>query len=126
MKGVTILLTNKGRVYWNTKRKHAEIVFIEDTQNPQEITKLFIKNSPCSKCAQHLIAYFKFCDTKPDIFNGKIYRQGIKDDEGLRDLMKEDFNTQVWEFFKQDPQNTYANPEKYLLRLRNVDTCTCK
>ena len=120
MKGVTILLTNEGRVYRNTKRKHAEIVFIEDTQNPEEITKLFIKNSPCSKCAQHLIAYFKFCDIKPDIFIGRIYRQGIKeDDEGLRDLMKEGFNIQVWESFQQYPQNTYANPEKYLLQLRN-------
>ena len=120
MKGVTILLTNEGRVYWNTKRKHAEIVFIEDTQNPKEVTKLSIKTSPCSNCAQHLIAYFKFCDIKPDIFIGKIYRQRIKgDDEGLQDLMKEGFNIQVWESFQQDPQNTYANPEKYLLRLRN-------
>ena len=115
MKGVTILLTNEGRVYWNTKRKHAEIGFIEDTQNPKEVTKLPIKNSP-----QCLIAYFKFCDIKPDIFIGKMYRQGIKeDDEGLQDLIKEGFNIEVWESFQQDPQNTYANPEKYLLQLRN-------
>ena len=39
--------------------------------------------------------------------------------------MKEGFNIQVWESFQQDLQNTYANPEKYLLQLRNEENVYC-
>ena len=103
MKGVTLLRTNKGKVYRSTLTRHAEIVFIENTPNPVDITELWITNSPCSDCAQCLITHFKSCHTKPDIFIGKIYQQK-KDDEGLQDLMKEGFNLNVWESFQQDPQ----------------------
>ena len=102
---VTLLRTNKGRVHINSRTRHAEIDFIENTPNPEDITGLWITNSPCYNCAQHLITHFKSCDTKPNIFIGKIYQQEKeKNDEGLLDLMKEGFNIQVWESFQQDPK----------------------
>ena len=107
MKGVTILhaRTNKGKVYRSSLTRHAEIVFIENKPNPEDITGLWITNSPCSDCAQRLITHFKSCHTKPDIFIGKIYQQEKeKNDEGLLDLMKEGFNIEVWESFQQDPK----------------------
>ena len=108
MKGVTLLRTNKGKVYRSSRTRHAEIVFIENTPNPEDITGLWITNSPCYNCAQHLIKHFESYHTKPDtlcIFIGNIYRQQKeKDDEGLQDLMKEGFNIDVWESFQQDPQ----------------------
>ena len=118
MKGVRILhaQTNKGKVYRSSQTRHAEIVFIENTPNPEDITGLWITNSPCYNCAQRLITHFKSCHTKPDIFIGKIYQQQKKeDDEGLQDLMKEGFNIQVWESFQQDPQIT----RNFLLQLRS-------
>ena len=108
MKCVTLLRTNKGRVRINSRKKDAEIVFIKDTPNPEDITGLWITNSPCYNCAQHLIKHFKSCRKKPDIFIGNIYQQEKekmkKNDEGLQDLMKEGFKIQVWESFQQDPQ----------------------
>lgn len=117
MKRVTLLRTNKGRVHINYPPRHAEIVFIENTPNPVDITGLWITNSPCYNCAQHLITHFKSRHTKPDIFIGKIYQQQKKeDDEGLQDLMKEGFNIDVWESFQQDPQ-TVREIRKYLFDL---------
>lgn len=108
MEDVTLLRTNKGRVHINSLARHAEIVFIKDTPNPEDVTGLWITNSPCYNCAQHLIKHFKSCCKKPDIFIGKIYQQEKekmkKNDEGLQDLMKERFEIQVWESFQQDPQ----------------------
>ena len=95
MKGVTILhaRTNKGKNYKSSLTRHSEIVFIE--------------NSPCYNCAQHLITHFKSCHTKPDMFIGNIYQQQNKeDDKGLQDLMKECCDIQVWESFHQDLQIT--------------------
>ena len=104
MEGVTLLWTNKGRVHINSLTRHAEIVFIKDTPNPEDITGLWITNSPCYNCAQHLIKHFKSCHPKPDIFIGNIYQQEKekmkKNDEGLQDLMKEGFKIQVWESFQ--------------------------
>ena len=107
MNRVTLLRTNKGRVHINSLTRHAEIVFVEDpdTPNPEDITGLWITNSPCYNCAQRLIKHFKSCRTKPDIFIGNIYQQEKeKNDEGLLDLMKEGFKIQVWESFQQDPK----------------------
>ena len=109
MKRVTLLRTNEGKISKTTViKRHAEIEFIENTPNPEDITELWITNSPCYNCAQHLIQHFKSCHTKPDIFIGKIYQQEKekmkRNDEGLQDLMKEGFNIQVWESFQQDPQ----------------------
>ena len=117
MKRVTLLRTNKGKVYRSTLTRHAEIVFIENTPNPCFITGLWITNSPCSDCAQHLIAHFQSCHTKPDIFIGKIYQQQKeKDDEGLQDLKKEGFNIKVWKSFPHDPQ-TEREISNYLFGL---------
>ena len=107
MNRVTLLRTNKGRVHINSLTRHAEIVFVEDpdTPNPEDITGLWITNSPCYNCAQRLIKHFKSCRTKPDIFIGNIYQQEKeKNDEGLQDLKKENFKIQVWESFQQDPK----------------------
>ena len=117
MKGVTLLRTNKGNVYRSSQTRHAEIDFIENTPNPEDITGLWIANSPCYNCAQRLIKHFKSCHTKPKIFIGKIYQQQKeKDDEGLQDLMKEGFNIEVWESFQQDPQ-TVREIRNYLFGL---------
>ena len=102
MNRVTVLRTNEGRVYRSSKRKHAESVFIEDTPNPSDITGLWIKNSPCFRCAERLIKHFESCETKPEIFYGKIYQYHKKKNEkGLDDLRKEGFNIQPWESFQQ-------------------------
>ena len=120
-KCVTLLRTNKGRVHINSRTRHAEIVFIKDTPNPEDITGLWITNSPCYNCAQHLIKHFKSCRKKPDIFIGKIYQQEKekmkKNDEGLQDLRKERFVIQVWESFQQDPQIVHVT-RNHLLGLR--------
>ena len=80
MNRVTLLRTNKGRVYINSQTRHVEIVFIKDTPNPEDITGLWITNSPCYNCAQHLITHFKSCHTKPNILIDQ--QQKKEDDEG--------------------------------------------
>ena len=70
MKGVTLLRTNKGRIYINSLTRHAEIVFIENTPNPEDITGLWITNSPCYNCAQHLINHLNL--TNP-VIQSQVY-----------------------------------------------------
>ena len=73
-------------------------MFIKDrSNNPNDITTLWIKNSPCDKCSRALLEYFKDYH-KPTIYVGKIWRPNDRsDDQGLINLMKAGFKIEVWE-----------------------------
>ena len=120
MKSVTILRTNEGKVYLSSLRRHAEILFMEDTTSiKKDITELWIKKSPCSLCSQKLKTYFEGY-TKPDIFIGEIYQKhNQEDDKQLICLIKKGFNIRVWETLcNLNSKTSSLDTQKYLLRLR--------
>ena len=106
---VTHLLANEGRLYRNESKpsKHAEVILTEKTQ-ARNITKIWIKNSPCAQCSQVLIQFFNNC-RKPIIYVGRIYRPNNQEDrEGLMNLVQQGFELKVWETFhtmKPDPDS---------------------
>ena len=72
-------------------------MFINDiSNNPDHITTLWIKNSPCADCSRALLEYFEN-HHKPTIYVGKIWRYDDKNDCGLINLMKAGFEIKVWE-----------------------------
>ena len=72
-------------------------MFINDkSNNPNDITTLWIKNSPCDKCSRALLKYFNN-HPKPTIYVGQIWRFDDKYDQGLINLMKAGFKIRVWE-----------------------------
>ena len=72
-------------------------MFINDkSNNPNDITTLWIKNSPCADCSRALLEYFED-HHKPTIYVGKIWRFDDKDNQELINLMKAGFKIKVWE-----------------------------
>ena len=105
--------------YLNTPgREHAEIMFINDRpNNPNHITTLWIKNSPCADCSRALIEYFNhYC--KPTIYVGRIWHLYDKnDDQGLINLMKAGFKIEVWEKLHKMMHGSSATTTNYLSKL---------
>ena len=101
-KGYTILRTNNGKLYYNSRdgSRHAEEWFIEDTPDPNGITGIWLTNSPCSNCAGKLIEKFKGCDRKPCIFVGHVYYEQNNEEkrkEKMREMINEGFTFSAWE-----------------------------
>ncbi len=101
-KGYTILRTNNGKLYNNSRdgSRHAEECFIEDTPYPNGITGIWLTNSPCSNCAGKLIEKFKGCDRKPCIFVGHVYYEQNNEEkrkEKMREMKNEGFTFLAWE-----------------------------
>ena len=94
----TVLWTNKCDLYENTPGgPHAEVLMIQDNSLPYTITDIKIKNSPCYKCSQRLINYYKYYSNKPTIWIGQICCMNDPDDDnGLLNLMREGFTITVW------------------------------
>ena len=71
--GVTHLLTNEGKLYRSKSDPpytHAEFILTKKTQ-ADDITKIWIKNSPCAGCSRVLIKFFQDY-RKPIIYVGHI------------------------------------------------------
>ena len=88
-------------------------MFINDrSNNPNDITTLWIENSPCAKCSRALLGYFKN-HHKPTIYVGQIWRPNNRnDDQGLINLMKAGFKIKVWGMFSM-----FGSTAKYLHNL---------
>ena len=97
--GVTHLLTNEGKLYRSNSDPpytHAEFILTRKTQ-AHNITKIWIKNSPCAGCSRVLIKFFQHC-RKPIIYVGHIYQIDNQEDrEGLKNLCQQGFKLEVWE-----------------------------
>ena len=120
---VTHLLTDEGKMYRNSYalRQHAEVVLASTKEaNARDITRMWIKNSPCSKCTKVLSKFFVNTVHKPVIYVGSIYEPDDKEDrDGLLSLLREGFRIEVW-----NTMNAFLYGEKndlseiYLGRLR--------
>ena len=124
---MTHLLTNKGTMYRNSYEpyQHAEVVLKKKERLAQNITKVWIKNSPCSKCAKILSEFFAD-SSKPVLYVGSIYQpDDMEDRKGLLSLIKEGFRIEVWE-----TMNTFLygedsdKSEEYLRGLREEVACS--
>ena len=101
-KGYTILRTNNGKLYSNSRdgKIHAEERFINGIPDPNSITGIWLTNSPCSNCAGKLIEKFKGCDRKPCIFVGHVYYEQNNEEkrkEKMREMKNEGFTFLAWE-----------------------------
>ncbi|XP_019854782.1 PREDICTED: uncharacterized protein LOC109583767 [Amphimedon queenslandica] len=115
------LLYARGTIYWSEEYKHAEEVFIRKTRDEDisNIGTIWIKNSPCSKCAAKLIEYFNLVPNKPTVYIGKIWRGEYGDEEsnkeGLKKMKRKGFKLLVWEDDKNEDE------EETREYLRNID-----
>ena len=91
------LLTNGGYLYCsNIEDRHVERIFMK-IANPENITDIWMKYSPCILCSHKLKNYFCNNREKPTIHLASIWREGNTDDEeGLRDLRKDGFKLEKW------------------------------
>ncbi len=62
---VTHLLTNNRDLYRSEEDKHAEVNFSEDTVRPESVKRIWIENSPCTRCSRVLMNHFRDVK-KPD------------------------------------------------------------
>lgn len=90
--GVTLLRTNRGKLYRNTYLHHAMEVFVLDTQDPESIIKIWIKESPCQRCCKRIVKLYRDCPIKPLLYIGLIN----SDKEGLKVLVRNGFKLKVW------------------------------
>ena len=92
-------------------------MFINDiSNNPDHITTLWIKNSPCADCSRELIEYFEN-HHKPTIYVGKIWHFDDKNDRGLINLMKAGFKIKVWETLHNMMYGSNPTTEDHLHKL---------
>ena len=97
---------------------HAEELFISSNTDPETITSIYIKNSPCSACAIKLITHFNKCQKKPTIFIGKIsHLRDPNHKKGLQKLLKNGFEIQVWQTL-HDLMFSTRMTEKYIQKLK--------
>ena len=113
--GVTHLLTNEGKLYRNNTYTHAEVILTKKTQ-AHNITKIWIKNSPCAGCSRVLINFFQHC-RKPIIYVGHIYRPNDQEDrKGLNNLCQQGFELEVWETLHTMKHGPYSRITHNYLR----------
>ena len=105
--GITHLLTNNGRLHRSIPDgKHAERVFTDYNRQKlkDDISHIWIKNSPCSKCSKKL-SNFLTVQEQVHIHIGHIYRpsRDPNDFEGMVDLSIKCRNVQfsVWKTFNE-------------------------
>ena len=105
----TLLYTNEGYIYWSEEYRHAEEVFIRKTRDDVTINTIWIKNSPCSRCADKLIEHFSRESYKPIMYIGKIwtgeYGNAYSNREGLRKMKRNGFELLVWEHDKNKEED---------------------
>lgn len=94
---------------------HAEIKFINDrSNNPNDITTLWIKNAPCAKCSRALLEYFE-SHRKPTIYVGRIWRLDNENDkQGLINLIKAGFKIKIWEELHNMMYRSSTKTKNYL------------
>lgn len=101
----TLLYTDKGITYWSDrircgnymKTEHAEEAFIRMVPDVQGINDIWIKNSPCSRCAVKLRQHFNK-PPKPTLHIGKLWKayEGSKNEKGLKEMKREGFKLRAW------------------------------
>ena len=93
-------------------------MFIKDrSNNPNHITTLWIKNSPCADCSRALIEYFNHY-RKPTIYVGRIWHLNDRnDDQGLINLMRAGFKIKVWETLHTKMYGSDPITTNYLYKL---------
>ena len=93
-------------------------MFIKDrSNNPNHITTLWIKNSPCADCSRALIEYFNHY-RKPTIYVGRIWHLNDRnDDQGLINLMRADFKIKVWKTLHTKMYGSDPITTNYLYKL---------
>lgn len=92
----TLLYTNQGITYWSNRIRHAEETFIQMVPDVQGINDIWIKNSPCSRCAVKLRQHFNE-PPKPTLHIGKLWKvhEG-KNEKGLKEMKREGFKLKAW------------------------------
>ena len=93
-------------------------MFISTNSDPEKISSIYIKSSPCSACSTKLIAHFADCQQKPKIFIGKIsHLRDPNHKKGLQQLLKNGFEIQVWQSL-HDMMFSTKMTEKYIQGLK--------
>ena len=109
----TLLRINTGHIYWSEPCEHAERVMIHTTPiSPNDITSIWIKNSPCGDCSKFLINHFSMRRTKPTTYIGKIWEGDNRyNRQGLRNMRLEGFTLRVWD----TPRNRHIQQTRQYL-----------
>lgn len=84
--------TNIGKLYRSSFFHHAVDLFVNDTKNPQAITRIWIKNTPCSRCCKKMVNLYSHCTTRPSIYIG----HNNEEYEGMKVLMRNGFRLKAW------------------------------
>lgn len=93
------------------------MMFMKGQSTPQNITALWIKNTPCANCSKALVEYFKNHD-KPTLYVGQIWHLSDRDDDqGLVNLIKAGFKIKVWEKLHNIIHRSNTRTAEYLQRL---------
>ena len=96
-------------------------MLISSDIDPNSITTIHIKNSPCCKCSEALRRHFSKRRSKPTILVGRIWHLNDEDDDaGLIRLLKEGFKLTVWNklhdrMYRQEDTSTL----NYIRQLNN-------
>ena len=94
------LITNTREIYKNHHFVHAEEAFMDDYRNKDrsKVTHIWIKSSPCTRCAREFKQFFQNCRVKPTISVGRIYDFGNDNCRALRELVNDGFKIVEWRF----------------------------
>jgi hypothetical protein len=87
------LRTNRGKLYRDTSFKHVIDKFIDDTSQPNTVSKMWIKTSPCRSCCDKLINFYKYSEVKPVLYMGEIRDE---DERGMKRLLQSGFRLKIW------------------------------
>ena len=86
------------------------------------LNKIQIKNSPCAKCSKLLINHFNKYKKKPTIYVGRIWHlRDKKDREGLKDLLHNGFQLEVWEKLHQEIYGNNTRTRNYIKELKDYN-----
>ena len=96
---------------------HAEIMLINSNERPK---KIYITNSPCQNCSNALRQHFAYSSSKPTILVGRIWHlNNEEDDEGLRQLLREGFNIEVWDELHERMYPNDSLTRNYIQKLKS-------
>ncbi len=110
----------------NSSTDHAIEVFTTTDTQPDQITELYTKESPCYTCVCKLIQHFKHCNKKPTLFLGKIrHLHNVSDREGLRQLIQEGFDIALWTHLHYLMLGDDTTSINYINELKNETTMYC-
>ena len=105
---------------------HAVELFVSTNTQPDQITELYIKESPCYTCSSKLIEHFRQSHKKPALFLAKIrHLHNVSDREGLRQLIQEGFDINPWTHLHYLMEGDDTTTREYIKELKNETTMYC-